>query len=67
MAPGVVHLKLQTVPEALLAVSLQSVVMAVRAGAELRHGAEPGIGGGVGERRKAALRTRSDSRSLALV
>ena len=56
MAPGVVDLSLQAVAEALHRGQLKSVVVAVRAGGELRHRAESCIGRlHVGKRRKASL------------
>ncbi len=58
-APGVVDLPLQAVAQALHGGQLQAVVVAVRAGGELRHRAESRIGGlHVGKRRKASLAHR---------
>jgi hypothetical protein len=44
MAPGVVDLPLQTVPQTLHRREVQSVVVAVRTGGELRHRPKPRIG-----------------------
>src|SRR5208282_655153 len=55
-APGVVNLPLQTMSEALHPGQLKAVVVAVRAGGELRHRAESWIGGlQVGEWCKTTL------------
>src|SRR5580698_399713 len=45
VAPGVVCLHLQSVPEPFLRSQLQSVVVAVRTGGELRHRSETRIDG----------------------
>ncbi len=45
MAPGVIQLSLQAVPEALHRGNLQTVVMAAGAGGQLRHRREPWVGG----------------------
>src|SRR3984893_8820305 len=54
-APGVVDLSLQTVAEPLHRGQLKAVVVTVRAGGELGHSAESGIGRLRGERSKTHL------------